>query len=155
MVSARSLANQKLYYARILAKSWRLELQSQSIPANVLAGAFNDPACQHLRAAYGWFLLEIVQPPVMPTVPPVDSSELPVLTPGKALPGEVRELQQLEQSGWIAQMLQCDETAMDRSKSLGNLALSVTQTPHPDTIDRWIEQLESIFARMADSLDEY
>jgi hypothetical protein len=155
MVSARSLANQQLYYARILASSWRQELASQNIPAKVLAGAFNGPACQHLRGAYGWFLLEIVQPPVLPNVPPVDSTELPVLTPGKALPGEIRELQQLEQSGWIAQMLQLDYTLQSASKTTGSLAISVTQTPHPDIIDQWIENMESIFSRMSDSLDEY
>ena len=155
MSSARALANQKLYYARILANSWRLALESQSIPANVLAGAFNDAACLHLRSAYGWFLLEIVQPAAWPQVPPADSTELPALTQGKALPGEIRELQQLEQSGWIAQMLQRDEIAVNMSKAPGNLVINVDQTPHPDKIDGWIEQLESLFARMSDSLDEY
>lgn len=155
MASARSLANQQLYYARILANSWRLELASQNIPANVLAGAFNDAACQHLRGAYGWFLLEIVQVPVLPSVPPADSTELPELTPGKALPGEIRELRQLEQSGWIAQMLQHDEALQSASKTTGSLAINVTQTPHPDKIDQWIEKMESIFSRMSDSLDEY
>jgi hypothetical protein len=149
MASARSLANQKLYYARILASSWRQELALQNIPANVLAGAFNDPACQHLCGAYGWFLLEIVPPATLPTVPPVDTTGLPALAPGKALPGE------LEQHGWIAQMLQHDDTLNSSSKTTGNLAVSVTETPHPDRIDQWIQNMESVFSRMSDSLDEY
>lgn len=155
MPTARALANQKLYYARILANSWRLALESQSVPANVLAGAFHDSACLHLRHAYGWFLVEIIQPAVLPRVPPADSTELPALTTGKALPGEIRELQLLEQSGWIAQMLQRDEIAVNLSKVPGNLVINVEQVPHPDRIDEWIELLTSIFTRMSDSLDEY
>ena len=155
MTSARSLANQKLYYARILANSWRLALESHRVPGNVLAGAFNDAACLHLRSAYGWFLLEIAQPAALPRIPPADSTELPALTPGTALPGEIREIQQLEQSGWIAQMLQRDELAVSRSKTPGNLVINVDQAPHPDTIDEWLEQLYALCARMSDSLDEY
>lgn len=155
MPSARALANQKLYYARLLAQSWRQALDSERIPAQVLAGAFNDAARDHLRAAYGWFLLEIAQPAVLPGVPPIDSTQLPDLIPGKAMPGEVRELQQLEQGGWIEQILRPSEVGQNTVKMPGSLAISVEETPHPDAIDRWIAQFEALFDRMSDSLDEY
>ena len=51
MTTPRSLANQKLYHARILAHSWRREMQAESIPATVLAEAFDRAARDHLRIA--------------------------------------------------------------------------------------------------------
>ena len=155
MSTPRGLANQKLYHARILANSWRSELARESVPATVLAGAFDPPAREHLRAAYGWFLVEITRPAVVPATPPGSTVGLPEIAGGEAVPGEIRELRQLEQSGWIADML--GEGASDAvpAKAAQSLAIPVSQTPSPDQIDTWIEKLQHTFDRMADSLDEY
>lgn len=155
MISARSLANQKLYHARILASSWRAALAAQEIPATVLARAFDRACRDHLRHAYGWFLLEVVQPVSLPDKPPDNTAGLPELAPGTVLPGEIRELQNLERQGWLADMLQSGSLLEARAKAPGNLATAVSTVSGPDQVDRWIEQLQAIFNRMADSLDEY
>ncbi len=155
MTSPRSLANQKLYYARILASSWRLQLERETIPATVLAGAFELPARQHLALAYGWFLLEIVQPDSMPDVPPLSCGQLPGIVEGKVLPGEIRELQQLERGGWLVGMLNQASDHRPETRTSGNLAMPVAGITGPDQIDSWIDQLQALFDRMADSLDEY
>ena len=155
MISPRSLANQKLYHARILANSWREQLGSETIPATVLAEAFEQPARDCLRLAYGWFLLEIIQPAALPETPPESSDDLPVIAAGKVLPPEIQELRQLEKQGWLEAMLRLSDTGSPGVRSAGNLAQSVKESIGPDLIDQWIEQLHSIFDRMADSLDEY
>jgi hypothetical protein len=155
MTTPRSLANQKLYHARILAQSWRRELDAESIPATVLADAFDLAARTHLRLAYGWFLLAITQPASLPDTPPGNCDALPEVAEGQAVPGEIRELRQLEQRGWVADMLGSESIATTDVRAMGNLALSVSGTSGPDLIDQWIDKLQETFDRMADSLDEY
>ena len=126
MITARSLANQKLYHARILAGSWRREIAAQSTPATVLSGAF-EPACrQHLRLAYGWFLLEILQTGELPDQPPLNTEQLPEIPPGKSTPPEIQELRQLEGDGWIGDMLAAQAGVATPPRRGGNLALAVS-----------------------------
>ena len=155
MSSARSFANQKLYHARILAAAWRRELKDQQIPSTVLSDAFDPPCRRHLQLAYGWFVLEIAQLSPLPAEPPARCAELPDVAQGKAIPPEIRELQQLEKNGWIAQLLQPGSGASSAPRSVGNLATAVEGTSGPDAIDQWIEQLQTIFERMSEALDEY
>jgi hypothetical protein len=155
MISPRSLANQKLYHARILANSWRGALADEQIPATVLADAFDQASRDHLRQAYGWFLLEIVPPASLPEVPPQNCAGLPSIAPGKALPGEIRELRRLEQQGWLAEMLGLAAPARTQPRQPGGLGVLIAETSAPDQVDRWIGRLEETFERMADSLDEY
>ena len=155
MSTPRALANQKLYHARILANSWRTELAAQVVPATVLAGAFQAPAVAHLRQAYGWFLVEIAQPAETPRIPPDAVDALPGIEPGRAAPGELHELRQLEQNGWLRDLLRAGEEPAQPTKSVDSLAIGVPQGISPDQIDDWIERLQQIFERMADSLDEY
>ncbi|MEH6582871.1 MAG: DUF6586 family protein [Halioglobus sp.] len=154
MASPRPQANQKLYLARIVAASWRRELTAELIPATVLAQAFDGAARDHLRAAYGWFLLEIMQSETLPEIPPSSCADLPTLAEGKAVPGEIRELEQLERGGWLAEMLAAP-AAVAQLKAPGSLAMSVSQVSGPDFIDQSIDNLQQIFDRMSDSLDEY
>lgn len=155
MTSSRSLANQKLYHARILAASWRTALAAEAIPATILAQAFDESTRDHLRQAYGWFLLEIVVPAALPETPPERTTALPEPAPGKVFPGEIRELQRLEQHGWLAEMLKSEPQTRPQGKAAGNLAIVTATVSGPDQVDQWIEQLQEIFNRMADSLDEY
>lgn len=155
MSAARSFANQKLYHARILAAAWRGQLKDQQIPSTVLADAFDPPSRRHLQLAYGWFLLEIAQLAPLPAEPPARCSELPDVDQGKVIPPEIRELQQLEKNGWLAELLQSDSGASSVPRSAGNLATAVEATSGPDAIDQWIEQLQTIFERMSEALDEY
>lgn len=63
------------------------------------------------------------------------------------------EFQQLEQGGWIGDML-ADDVVQVASTSSGNLALNAN-IPGPDLAEAWADQMQSLFDRMGDSLDEY
>ena len=153
MSSARGQANHALYLAGILLAAWRRDLDAQSVAARTLAQAYLPAVRQHLIDAYGWFLLEITRPGSLPDRPPRCLAELPEIAAGKALPGEIREFQQLEEGGWIADMLAGD-TTVAAPTSVGNLAVSAPATG-PEQAQHWSDQLQSLFERMGDSLDEY
>jgi hypothetical protein len=153
MSSARGKANHALYLARILIAAWQRDSDARSVAATTLAQAYAPAIREHLVTAYGWFLLEITRPGSLPESPPRSLSELPDVAAGKALPGEIREFHQLEQDGWIGDLLAF--STQDASvPSAGNLAISVTG-PGPDQAAGWADRLQSLFDRMADSLDEY
>ena len=154
MGSARGQANHCLYLGRILINSWRRELAEESLPASVLAQAYLPAIRAHLGDAYGWFLLEITRPGSLPMEPPRSCAELPEIAEGKALPGEIREFQRLESSGWIAEMLGLETAAPAGVSSVGNLAVSGS-VAEPAEAQRWAGLLQGLFDRMADSLDEY
>ncbi len=153
MGSARGEANQALYLARILIKAWQRDGEQQDVAATTLARAYVPAVREHLIAAYGWFLLEITRPGALPEQPPRGLAELPEIAAGKALPGEIREFQQLESEGWIAEMLQASPDAQTTS-SAANLAV-VTSGPTPAVVEDWADRLQALFDRMGDSLDEY
>jgi hypothetical protein len=152
--SARALANHRLYLAGIVLDSWAAALARQEIAASTLAQAFYGGAREHLVAAYGWFLVEITGAP-LPAEPPRSCTELPALVEGKAIPGEIREFQQLERRGWLAQMLAPGSTEIPASRQPNSLAVASNDLPDPNQVILWLRQLEATFDRMSDSLDEY
>ena len=154
MSSARALANHELYLARIVLASWTEALARQEIAATTLAQAFAGSACEHLAAAYGWFLLEIAQAAPLPQSPPRRCSELPDIAPGKAVPGEIRECRQLESAGWIGDMLADRPKLAPAGAQHNNLAVESPALPNPRQIEQWSGLLEALFDRMGDSLDE-
>ena len=159
MSTARARANHKLYLARILLDAWQTALEAQQLPARTLNQAFATPVKNHLLESYGWFLLEISQPAALPPAPPQNTAELPAVAAGKALPGEIREFALLEREGWLAELLaESDEWSAQSSRPTGgpvNLARPESALPGPDLLAHWAGQLESLFDRMGDSLDEY
>ncbi len=159
MSTARARANHKLYLARILLDAWQTALQAEQLPARTLNQAFATPVRNHLVESYGWFLLEISQPGSLPAVPPRHTGELPAVAEGKALAGEIREFAQLEREGWLAELLaDCDEWGASSTSPAGgspNLAGPESGLPGPDLLAHYAGQLESLFDRMGDSLDEY
>lgn len=159
MSTARARANHKLYLARILLDAWQTALEAEQLPARTLNQAFATAVKNHLVQSYGWFLLEISQPASLPAVPPQHTGELPVIAEGKALAGEIREFAQLEREGWLAELLaDCDEWGAQSTRPAGgspNLAGPESSLPGPDLLAHYAGQLESLFDRMGDSLDEY
>jgi hypothetical protein len=160
MSGARSHANHRLYLARVLLDSWSDALASEMVPAITLSQAFGEAVREHLVAAYGWFLLEITRPEPLPARPPRGCSELPAVAAGKALPGEIRELAQLEEAGWLAALLSGEEPAPEAwrgeaRRSEGNLAVAADHVPGPGQLRQWADYLEGLFDRMGDFLDEY
>lgn len=154
MSSARGKANHSLYLARILIAAWRRDLEAEIIPVSVLSQAFLPAVRAHLGDGYGWFLLEVTRPGAVPEEPPHCVAELPEVAAGKAIPPEVREFHQLEDSGWIADMLAVEPTvAPVQPASMGNLVTTVV-APDPAMASQWAELLQGLFDRMGDSLDE-
>lgn len=154
MSSTRGQANQALYLARVLLAAWRQGLEEQSVPGTILTRAYLPAVRSHLTNAYGWFLLEITRPGGMPATPPRSTQELPEMAQGKALSGEVREFQRLEQDGWIGDMLSDEIRSAPSVRSVGNLASAISETG-PEQVGQWADSLQSLFDRMGDSLDEY
>jgi hypothetical protein len=156
MSAARGRANHGLYLARILLDAWREVLGREEVPAAVLSQAFLPAVRQHLVEAYGWFLLAVMQVEPLPERPPAGCSELPPVPEGKAVPGEIRELAQLESGGWLARMCQPDSAAAPTGgRRPGNLAVAASAAAGPDEAGQWLRELGALFDRMGDSLDEY
>ena len=153
MSSARGQANHALYLARILLAAWRRDLNAESVANVTLTQAYLPAIREHLALAYGWFLLEITRPGALPETPPGCVAQLPGIVEGKAIPGEIREFQRLEQDGWIGDMLAADTTS-SVVPSPDNLA-TVAPVAGPNQASLWADQLQSVFDRMGDSLDEY
>jgi len=155
MTSARALANQKLYHAKILISAWRESCLSEQVAHTVLEQAFGPAICEHLANAYGWFLLEVAQPAEMPAIPPRCCSDLPAVAEGKETPPEIHEFVQLERDGWLGRLLSPQFGQTGRGRDSRNLALMNDQGFSPDQAEHWLDQLSGLFDRMSDSLDEY
>jgi hypothetical protein len=153
--NSRARANHALYLAKIILSAWQRELERQDTPARVLTQAFHGAAREHLIAAYGWFLLSISQGGAPADGLPRSCDELPPMPEGRVFPGEINEFRQLEARGWLADMLRDQELAMAAPRQQGNLAVAAIDLPGAEQVGRWLEQLEALFERMGDSLDEY
>ncbi len=151
--SARGQANHCLYLARILIAAWRRDSEAQNLPASILAQAFLPGVQSQLRLAYGWFLLEITRQEPLPEKPPACCDELPPRPEGKVLPGEIAECRQLEQQGWLAELL-APPAQPTAGRSPDNLA-SGPAPGSPEQAAAWADSLQRMFDRMGDSLDEY
>lgn len=159
MSSPRGLANHSLYLARIQLAAWSAELEREIIPAATLDQAFAPAACDHLKRAYGWFLLTLSGHDDTSTAPPRCCSELPDIATGKALPAEIKEFAQLEQDGWLADLLSVHITAPSQPRPvpghMGNLAVRTSGSPSVMVVAGYADQLDAHMARMSNSLDEY
>jgi hypothetical protein len=155
--SSRAQANHRLYLARILLAAWQTDLDKQQVAARTLEQAYGTSVREHLLDAYGWFLLTVSEPAVPLAQPPHSVAELPEVAEGKAIAGEVREFQQLEQAGWLAELLASQDAmpAQRSSRSPQNLAQAAPAQSGLQQFGDWAVQLEALFDRMGDSLDEY
>lgn len=153
MSGYRAQANHRLYLARLLLQAWEEGLAQQRVPAWTLAQAFEPAVCDHLADAYGWFLLEIAQPEPAPPEPPRCCADLPEPPAGKMPAPELREFEQLEQSGWLREVLRSRRGAAERQRRADNLAGDAPAGPEEPS--QWVERLQRLFDRMSDSLDEY
>ncbi|MCB1842577.1 MAG: hypothetical protein KDI09_06405 [Halioglobus sp.] len=157
MTSVAANANRSLYLSRILLAAWRKALAEEAVPALTLQQAFLPGAREHLVNAYGWFLLEITDASCPPgAAPPRCASELPEVPEGKAVSGELRECQRLEQVGWLGDLLSGSDVAPgSQARTSGNLASPAQSLGDCADVTDWAEQLETMMTRMRDSLDEY
>tara|TARA_R110001592_G_scaffold240929_2_gene501215 strand:- start:35368 stop:35835 length:468 start_codon:yes stop_codon:yes gene_type:complete len=152
---ARARANHELYLGKIVIAAWRRELAREDVPAATLAQAFHAGVRNHLVAAYGWFLLAVSQAEVPPQGLPQSCQELPPMPEGRVYPPEINEFRQLETSGWLFAMLHTAAVDVPGARQPGNLALSTHNARGTEQVEHWLQQLEDLFERMGDSLDEY
>jgi hypothetical protein len=150
---ARARANHELYLAKIVLAAWGRELAREDVPAATLAQAFHGGARHHLVAAYGWFLLAISQAEVPPEGPPQRCEELPPMPAGRLYPPEINEFRQLEVQGWLSDMLRAPEGDAPGVRQSNNLAVATED--RLEQVTHWLQQLQPLFERMDDSLDEY
>lgn len=155
MSSARARANHHLYLAKIVQTGWREALAAQAVPAQTLAQAYLPGVTEHLLRSYGWFLLEVTGAEQVPGTPPRSCGELPAVPPGKAVPGEIREFRQLERAGWLAELLAERDVVPGVARTPGNLVAAPADLPDLEQAANWTAELEALFARMRESLDEY
>lgn len=153
MSSLRGQANHGLYLARLLLAAWRRDLTAEDIPASVLAQAFGPAVRGHLLDAYGWFLLDLQKPAQLPAAPPHSVTALAPVAPGKAAPAEIAEFAQLEQEGWLSELLR-EPGAEQPRRSAVSLAAPSTDLPDPESLLALAQRLEDAFTRMGDFLDE-
>ncbi|MFN2327681.1 MAG: DUF6586 family protein [Chromatocurvus sp.] len=158
---SRGFANQHLYLARLLIRAWQRDRDEQIVPARTLDQAYAPGAREHLILAYGYFLNHVLDPTGAASAGqmPRSCDDLPPQTAGKSVPGEIREFRQLEREGWLAQLLVPlpDAAAGSRGARRPDALLAVTSAadwPGPEEAAHWAQQLETIFERMNDSLDE-
>lgn len=154
MSSPRARANHKLYLAKIQLQAWHNALATQQVAATTLAQAFLPAVRMHLLDAYGWFLLAVSGEDTLPERPPHSTAELPPVSQGRAVCGEVLEFRQLEQGGWLAELLLEADDITSGPRSAGNLASAGASVVGPEVAGQWLEQLAGLFGRMGDSLDE-
>jgi len=155
MSSARAQANHKLYLAKILLAGWRQAVAAQDVPALTLAQAYLPAVRNHLLDAYGWFLLQVSGSEHWPARPPHCCAHLPEIAGGKAVSGEIREFEQLEASGWLAELLAEPSEPAGTARARGNLAAPPPTLADCAQVQQWVTRLEGVFDRMSDSLDEY
>ncbi len=159
MSSLRARANHALYLARIQISAWQDQVGREQVPVTTLAQAFLPAAGNHLRTAYGYFLLTLVGATQLEASLPTTVADLPEIPQGQMLPPEVAEFQILEREGWLADML----AAVDLNIAIRSPAIAATQTlsltpaasASPEQALAWCDALQTLFDRMSDSLDEY
>ena len=153
--SSRAQANQALYLARIVLAAWRHCLEQGDVPAQTLALAFQAGVQQHMVAAYGWFLLHASGVQALPGGPPRCCEDLSPAAPGAVFPGEINECRQLEASGWLAGILRPVSNEPPRVRQQDNLAVDAGSFTDQAQWAHRADQLEQLFDRMGESLDEY
>jgi len=155
MSSARAQANHKLYLAKILLAGWRDAAAAQDVPAMTLTQAYLPAVRAHLLDAYGWFLMQVSGSEQGSGAPPHCCADLPEVADGIAVSAEIREFQQLEASGWLAELLAEPGKPGQVSRVQGNLAVPSPEQADCEQAQQWVTRLEGVFDRMSDSLDEY
>ena len=153
MSSARGLANHSLYMARLLLDAWHQQTQTSRTEPRILSAAFAPAVRLHLLDAYGWFLLALLRVPALPDHAPQRIADLPAIKSGIAEPPEISEFRELEQTGWLHELLAPPVRGVGQISHRQRLA-STADRPQIHQYGEWHGELTSLFTRMSVSLDE-
>jgi hypothetical protein len=137
-------------------QSWATLIEEEQIPRTTLHGAFSSPVLGHLKAAYGWFLLELAGQDVGPDDGlPACCADLADPDTGKVVAPEIRELAQLEEGGFLSILVSGDAPGAVRLASGNNLAAAAIQGADYHEFHECAGSFAVLCERMRNSLDEY
>jgi hypothetical protein len=156
VAGALGLANQKLYHAAILIRLLSAERQREQVSVSVLMEAVGEPARQHLCAAYGWFLVALADLSGIPDTPPNNVSQLAAdLELAEPLRGELVELRQLEDRGWLSGLLTARRHGSASGQGSGQGISVVEQAWDDNQLRLWHRELEQLIDRLSHGLEEW
>ena len=153
MSQAHAFANHSMYMASIVLDVWGRSESDGVYQANAFKAAFAPAVKLHLLDAYGWFLLALRRESQLPRRPPHSTLDLSALPAGIEQPPEVKELQLLEQSGWLRALIAPIPLGMPALQASNVL---VSEGAYPDLVKmkEWRDALESLLQRQADAIEE-
>ena len=132
------------------------ELEREELPANVVLEAAGIAVREHLLEAYGWFLLELAGAGEPQGAPPRSVDALVRLYGlSEPLRGELVELAQLEQRGWLGGLLAAPPATGAAPQTRPDQLSVVEQSWSPEQLRAWHDGLAEIIDRMAHGLDEW
>ena len=153
MSQAQAFANHSMYMASILIESWAQSELAAKSPVNALNAAFAPAVKLHLLDAYGWFLIALRRESQLPSKPPHNTQALAALPAGIEQPPEVKELQLLEQSGWLKALTSPIPLGMP-ARQASNILVSEGSYPDLAKVTEWRDALESLLQRQSDAIEE-
>ena len=153
MSQAQAFANHSMYMASIVLDVWGRSQNDGEYQANALKAAFAPAVKLHLLDAYGWFLLALRRETQLPSKPPHSTLDLSTLPAGIEQPPEVKELQLLEQSGWLKALMSPIPLGMP-ARQASNVVVSEGVYPDLAKMKEWRDALESLLQRQADAIEE-
>ncbi|MCH1553834.1 MAG: hypothetical protein L7S45_04500 [Luminiphilus sp.] len=153
MSQAQAFANHSMYMASVVLDVWAQSESDAALPANAVIAAFAPAVKLHLLDAYGWFLLALRRESQLPRKPPHSTLDLSELPAGIEQPPEVKELQLLEQSGWLSALIAPIPLGMP-ARQASNVLVSEGAYPDLTKMKEWRDALESLLQRQADAIEE-
>jgi hypothetical protein len=157
VAGSRGAANQSLYRARVLLDCWDTARDASRFPETVLADAFMPAVLEHLREAYGYFLLAVagVEDLRASVSIPSSTADLPSPEPGRSTAPELREFALLESEGWLGDLIRSVEGAGETIVTTApDLLGSDRAAPGFPVAESLWRRLGDIMQRMDDSLAE-
>jgi hypothetical protein len=117
----RALVNQRLYFCRLHLSWMQQALEQADVPAHVIEQSLAESVIFHLVTAYRLYLAEVATAYSCPCES-LDNTQalMDLLALQQRESAEAREMQQLEQGGWLQELITAFHAILDgRSQSPG------------------------------------
>jgi len=150
---AQSFANHSLYMASIIIDAWRTAYSDQAHARSAIDAAYGPATRLHLLDAYGWQLLACQRAVHLPATPPHSTDALPKLAPGIELSPEVREMELMEEGGWLAELQARIAPGISAPRPQNMLAVTDSRFDLAKAAAIQ-EKLEALIDRVSDGIDE-
>ena len=153
MNGPRALANHTRYLATLQMQAWQQAQAASNPPAWIVDAAFAPAVQLHLRHTYGWVLLAAARVAQAPPQPPQSVDALPAFAPGIPTSAELTQCRELEQAGWLADLLAPLPIGSPPPRKPGLLA-TTRGLPDLDQFRVWAEALDELLAAIDLTLEE-